>query len=155
MKRLLSAMLVIAAFTLVTFNRAPPPHRTLAPPPKPVVLPFFTQTGAGSLYSNRLVGRKTAAGDRFTQRGFTAAHPSLPLGTIVRVTNIDNGLMIKVEIDDRGPYTRGRIIDLSSAAGNALGIARGLAANVRLEAFEKDQVPKDQVPGQMASTAPP
>ncbi len=135
MNRSLNALLFIAVFGLAACNPAPP--RT---PPKPAEHPFFTETGAGSLYSNRLVGRKTAAGGRFTQDGFTAAHQSLPFGTIVRVTNVDNGLSVKVAIDDRGPYAKGRIIDLSSVAAHALGIQEEGIANVRLEAFKTDQV---------------
>ena len=136
MKRSLKALFLIAVLDLAGCN---PSHK--APAPKPVEHPFFTETGAGSFYSNRLVGKKTASGDKFTQLGLTAAHPSLPFGTIVKVTNMDNGLSIKVAIDDRGPYARDRIIDLSSTAAQALGIGADGVAPVKLEAFKTDQPP--------------
>jgi len=135
MKRSLSALLFIAVFCLAACN--PTTRKTLS---KPTEHPFFTETGMGSLYSNRLVGRKTAVGGRFSQYGFTAAHQSLPFGTIVRVTNMDNGMSVKVAIDDRGPYAKGRVIDLSSAAAQALGIQEEGVVNVKLEAFKIDQV---------------
>lgn len=136
MKRSLKAVLLIAVFDLATCT-PDAPHK---PPQKPMEHPFFTETGEGSRYSNRLVGRKTAAGGRFAQNGLTAAHQSLPFGTIVRVTNIQNGLSIKVSIDDRGPFVKDRVIDLSSAAAEALGIQQQGIANVKLEAFKTDQV---------------
>jgi rare lipoprotein A len=134
MNRSLNALLFIAVFGLAACNPTPPKT-----PPKPTDHPFFTEIGVGSQYSNWLVGRKTAAGGRFTQDGLTAAHQSLPFGRIVRVTNLDNGLSVKVAIDDRGPYAKGRIIDLSSAAAQALGIQEEGIANVKLEAFKTDQ----------------
>ena len=134
MNRPLNALLFIAVFGLAACN--PTTRKT---PSNPTEHPFFTETGVGSLYSNRLVGRKTAAGGRFSQAGFTAAHQSLPFGTIVRVTNMDNGMSVKVAIDDRGPFAKGRVIDLSSAAAQALGIQEGVV-NVKLEAFKTDQV---------------
>jgi rare lipoprotein A len=71
----------------------------------------------------------------------TAAHRSLPLGTIVRVTNLATGKSVKVRINDRGPYYKGRVIDLSAAAASALGIARKGTARLRIEAFASDQIP--------------
>lgn len=137
------ALLVIAALCPAPGKPEPPhkaPQKTQASQkPKPAEHAFFTQTGAGSRYSNRLIGRKTAAGGRFSQHGFTAAHRSLPFGTIVRVTNMANGLRVKVAIEDRGPHAKGRIIDLSSAAARALRIRKGGVAKVRLQAFKTDQ----------------
>jgi rare lipoprotein A len=134
MKRSLKALFLIAVLIVAGCDRSPK-----APAPKRSEPPFFTQTGAGSFYSDRLVGKKTAAGGRFTQHGLTAAHQRLPFGTVVRVTNMDNGLSIKVAIDDRGPYAGDRIIDLSSAAAQALGIHEDGIATVKLEAFKTDQ----------------
>jgi rare lipoprotein A len=133
MNRSSNALLFIAVLGLAACNPTPPK----TPPQKE--RPFFTETGTGSFYSNRLVGRKTASGGRFTQRHFTAAHRSLPLGTIVKVTNMDNGRSIKVAIEDRGPYAKGRVIDLSSAAAKALGIHKDGVATMKLEAFKTDQ----------------
>jgi len=134
MNRSFNASLFIAVLSLAACNPAPNKSQ------KPAEHPFFTETGVGSRYSNRLIGRKTAAGGRFSQDGFTAAHQSLSFGTIVRVTNMDNGMSVKVAIDDRGPYAKGRVIDLSSAAARALGIQKEGLVNVKLEAFKTDQV---------------
>ena len=134
MNRSFNASLFIAVLSLAACNPAANKSQ------KPAEHPFFTETGVGSRYSNRLIGRKTAAGGRFSQDGLTAAHQSLPFGTIVKVTNMNNGLSVKVVIDDRGPYAKDRIIDLSSAAAQALRIHEEGVVNVKLEAFKTDQV---------------
>ena len=133
MNRSLNRLLFIAVLGLAACNPTPPktPQKEQA---------FFTETGEGSFYSNRLVGKKTAAGDTGSpSTTFTAAHQTLPLGTVVRVTNMENGLSVKVSIGDRGPFAKDRIIDLSSAAAQALGIHEDGVANVKLEAFKTDQ----------------
>lgn len=76
----------------------------------------FTQVGQASFYANLLENRQTANGERFKQHLITAAHRTLPFGTRVKVTNRVNGKSVTVRINDRGPYIRGRIIDLSRAA---------------------------------------
>ncbi len=86
------------------------------------------QTGIASIYSGK--GGKTTSGEKPDLEGMTAAHPSLPFGTIVRVTNSQNNRSVVVRINDRGPFTRGRVIDLTPAAARALGFS-GLA-RVRL-----------------------
>jgi rare lipoprotein A len=83
------------------------------------------QSGIASVYAHS--GGKTASGERVAPGAFTAAHRSLPFGTRVRVTNRRNGRSIIVRINDRGPFVRGRIIDLSPAAARALGFS-GLAS---------------------------
>jgi rare lipoprotein A len=80
--------------------------------------------GEASYYGPGFHGRRTASGARFDKRRLTAAHPSLPLGTKVVVTNVENGRQIEVEINDRGPYAKGRVIDLSEAAARRIGITR-------------------------------
>jgi rare lipoprotein A len=85
------------------------------------------QDGLASWYGPKHHGKKTASGQPFNQNALTAAHPSLPFGTQVRVTNLANGKQVVVSINDRGPYKGGRIIDLSRAAARKLemdGIAR-------------------------------
>jgi rare lipoprotein A len=82
------------------------------------------QSGIAAIYSYR--GGKTASGEHSNPAGLTAAHRSLPLGSKVRVTNRRNGRNVVVRINDRGPFTRGRIIDLTPAAANHLGFS-GLA----------------------------
>jgi rare lipoprotein A (peptidoglycan hydrolase) len=85
---------------------------------------FHVEGGEASYYGPGFHGRRTASGARFDSRRLTAAHPSLPLGTKVVVTNVENGRQIEVEINDRGPYAKGRVIDLSEAAARRIGITR-------------------------------
>ncbi len=96
--------------------------------------PAFEQTGKASWYGPGFHGKKTANGEIYNQNELTAAHRTLPLGTEVEVTNVKNGKSVEVEINDRGPYVRGRVIDLSRAAAIELGMKeRGLAV-VQIEA---------------------
>jgi rare lipoprotein A len=82
--------------------------------------------GSASYYAAKFDGRRTASGERFDNSAMTAAHRTLPFGTLVRVTNIANGRSVILRINDRGPFARGRIIDLSRAAASELGlIVRG------------------------------
>jgi rare lipoprotein A len=94
------------------------------------------QTGLASVYSDRLNGEKTASGERYDSAGLTAAHRTLPLGALIRVTNLDNGRSVQVRVNDRGPHVQGRIVDLSSRAATALGMRTGVA-RVRLEILGK------------------
>src|SRR5215203_2536582 len=80
------------------------------------------QTGAASWYGPGFHGKKTANGERFNTHALTAAHKTLPFGTKVRVTNESTGKSVVVRINDRGPYAQGRVIDLSKAAADAVGI---------------------------------
>lgn len=96
--------------------------------------PGFRQVGLASWYGPGFHGRLTASGDRFDQNDLTAAHRKLPLGSEVKVTNLENGRSIVVEINDRGPYVAGRVIDLSKAAARRLGIIEEGLAKVRVEA---------------------
>lgn len=120
--------------------------QTAAPPGPPPALPqasapapFLTQTGLASFYGPAHDGKTTANGDTFDHQDFTAAHRTLAFGTKVRVTNLDNEQSVIVTITDRGPYVRGRIIDVSLAAARALGIEGKGVARVRLEAFRTGQ----------------
>ena len=78
--------------------------------------------GVASYYGKRFHGRRTANGERFDMNAMTAAHKTLPFGSRVEVTNPSNGKSVTVRINDRGPFTRGRTIDLSRAAAQAIGI---------------------------------
>ncbi len=89
--------------------------------------------GRASWYGRRFHGRRTASGETFNAYSHTAAHRSLPFGTRVRVTNLNNGRSVVVRINDRGPYSGGRIIDLSRAAAEAIGMLRTGTAPVRVE----------------------
>jgi rare lipoprotein A len=94
--------------------------------PRPELLggevPREFQRGTASWYGPRFNGRRTASGERFDMREFTAAHRTLPFGTLVRVHSLVNGRDVDVRITDRGPYAGNRIIDLSRAAAEELGM---------------------------------
>lgn len=90
------------------------------------------QEGIASYYSDRHHGRKTASGEVFDQHDMTAAHRTLPFGTRVRVRHLDNGREVTVRINDRGPFVKGRIIDLSYRAAKDLDMIRSGVAPVRV-----------------------
>jgi rare lipoprotein A len=84
-------------------------------------------TGIASFYGSDLHGRRTASGERFDKNGMTAAHRSYPFGSRLRVTNVGNGRSVVVRVNDRGPFVRGRIVDVSYAAARQLGfVGRGV-----------------------------
>lgn len=91
--------------------------------------------GKASYYANRFHGRKTASGETFRIHDFTAAHRTLPFGTSVKVTNLDNGKEVVVRINDRGPHLKSRVIDVSPAAAHILGLIGKGTVNVRIEAW--------------------
>ena len=93
----------------------------------------FSQTGKASWYGNKFHGRKTSSGERYDMNMMTAAHKTLPIPSYAKVTNLANGKSVVVRINDRGPYGRGRIIDLSRAAAERLGMLRSGVAPVRVE----------------------
>jgi rare lipoprotein A (peptidoglycan hydrolase) len=99
--------------------------------------PEFVQEGVASWYGPGFQGRKTANGERFDTYEMTAAHKTLPFNTLVKVTNLDNGVSAIVRINDRGPFVRGRIIDLSNAAKNT--IQMGGTAQVRIEIINPEE----------------
>jgi len=90
-------------------------------------------TGVASYYGRRFHGRLTANGERFNMRAMTAAHKTLPFGSKVRVTNPRNGREVTVRINDRGPFTPGRTIDLSRAAAERIGLVKRGHARVKLD----------------------
>ena len=98
---------------------APVAPDSVKSPAKATVVPLGN-IGSASWYGPGFNGKKTASGDIFDESKFTAAHKTLPLGTRARVTNLNNGKSVSVQINDRGPYAGDRIIDLSKAAARAL-----------------------------------
>ena len=96
---------------------------------------YVTETGKASFYGkgDNYDGRKTADGEIFNTNAYTAAHKTLPFNTMVTVKNLKTGKTVKVRINDRGPYARGRIIDLSYAAAKQLGIVRDGVGEVQLK----------------------
>src|SRR6202142_130528 len=103
------------------------------------------QVGTASWYGEYFQGKQTASGEPYDMRDFTAAHPTLPLGTFVRVTNVRNGKVVVVRINDRGPVVEGRIIDLSYNSAQALGFAEGGLQTVRLDIYHPENVAKLEI----------
>lgn len=95
----------------------------------------FTENGLASWYGRDFHGKSTANGERYNMYGMTAAHKTLPLGTIVRVTNKKNGKSIVVRVNDRGPFVSGRIIDLTKTGADKIGMLAAGTAPVRIEAI--------------------
>ncbi|WP_338939782.1 septal ring lytic transglycosylase RlpA family protein [Paraburkholderia sp. 22B1P] len=95
------------------------------------------QTGHASWYACKFEGRRTANGERYDGHALTAAHRTLPFGTYVRVTSLSTAKSIVVRINDRGPFVKGRIIDLSYAAASALGLTRAPSMGVQIERVEE------------------
>lgn len=94
--------------------------------------------GMASYYGHELAGNRTASGERFDPAQLTAAHRSLPFGSLVRVTNTSNGDSVVVRINDRGPFSRGRVIDVSQAAAREIGMHRSGTARVKLALLGDD-----------------
>jgi rare lipoprotein A len=90
------------------------------------------QSGSASWYGKELAGRPTASGEPFRPGRRTAAHPTLPFGTVVKVTRVDTGRSVQVVINDRGPYAKGRIIDLAQRAARRLDMVDAGVAKVEL-----------------------
>jgi rare lipoprotein A len=129
----------------------PTPSRPTSPPPSvtPDDLPgkpSVVEVGLASWYGPPYAGRKGADGSVYDQNAMTAANLTLPLGSVVRVTNLANEQSVIVRITDRGPFVRGRIIDLSLAAAKATGVYRAGVAKVRIEAVTPPPSPTS-IPG--------
>jgi rare lipoprotein A len=123
----------------------PAPRRMIAhhrPRPVSVVrrhdAPAHTDIAStgGGLASFYTESTKTANGETFNTHELTAAHPSLPFGTKLRVTNVTNGQSVTVRVNDRGPYVPGRVVDVSYAAADALGMVKGGVAKVKLDVVQ-------------------
>lgn len=93
----------------------------------------YTQEGIASYYADKYEGRPTASGEIFRQDLLTAAHKTLPFGTMVTITNLKNGKKIRVKINDRGPFVAGRIIDVTSRGARELDFIRDGIVNVKIE----------------------
>ncbi len=126
--------LVLAAFLLLMLS-ACAAHR---PARQPMGIAGWTETGIASWYGKDFNGKPTASGEIYDMYAMTAAHRELPLGSIVEVTNVGNGRSAKVVINDRGPFVKGRVIDLSYSAAKALGMAGAGTAMVRIKVMGRD-----------------
>ena len=129
---------LVATLLLAACHRAPPPAQPVPaapaqpvqPPPPPA--PVIYEEGIASWYGPAFDGRPTASGEIFDSSALTAAHRRLPFGTLVRVVNVETGSEVVVRINDRGPRIDGRIIDVSRAAADSLGMIRAGTVKVRL-----------------------
>lgn len=97
---------------------------------------LLTVDGIASYYSYGFEGRKTASGDIFDKKALTAAHREFPFGTLLRITNLSNGRSVEVTVNDRGPADKSRIIDLSEAAADEIGMVQGGTAKVRIDVLK-------------------
>jgi rare lipoprotein A len=116
------------------------PHRVAALHPRPISrvrvpdgdAKQSASHGVASFYSDT----ETASGEKFDKNELTAAHPSLPFGTKLRVTDVSSGRFVTVRVNDRGPYVRGRVVDISPSAAEALGMMDKGITNVRLDVVQ-------------------
>ncbi|MHB0850445.1 septal ring lytic transglycosylase RlpA family protein [Stutzerimonas nitrititolerans] len=127
--------LLLALFTAGCAERAPAPSSPDARTPA-ASQSRFSQQGKASFYARMHHGQRTASGELHDQNAMVAAHRSLPFGTRIRVTNLRNNKQVTVRINDRGPFVRGRIIDLSRAAAERIGMIDQGVARVRIETLE-------------------
>jgi rare lipoprotein A len=97
----------------------------------------YVEKGIASWYGKKYHGRRTANGERYDMHAMTAAHKRLPFGTLVLVKNLDNGKKTRVRINDRGPFKKGRIIDLSYAAAREIGMVHDGLARVRIKVVDR------------------
>ncbi|MHC8370259.1 septal ring lytic transglycosylase RlpA family protein [Pseudomonas sp. MDT1-85] len=96
----------------------------------------YDKSGVASYYGAKHHGKRTASGERFNKNSLTAAHRQLPFGTRVKITNLNNDRSCVVRVNDRGPYSRGRLIDVSREAAEQLGMLRSGTAKVRVQALD-------------------
>ncbi len=118
----------------------PEPTRRAAPkakPPKKAPPRVTPQIGKASYYARRFHGRRTASGERYDERAMTCAHPTLPFGTTVRVEHLGNGKSVVLRVNDRGPHTGRRIVDVSRAAAQALDLIQAGEARVKLVVIDR------------------
>lgn len=97
---------------------------------------LLTEEGMASYYSTGFNGKRTASGEIFDKNAFTAAHREFPFGTLLRVTNLSNDRSVEVTVNDRGPFKKGRIIDLSEAAARAIGMIQSGTAEVTIQVLK-------------------
>lgn len=107
----------------------------------------YDRTGVASWYGADFHGRRTANGETYDMGALTAAHPTLPMPTIVRVTNLENGRSVVVRVNDRGPFAEDRIIDLSRAGARELGFEQNGLARVRVAVLREASLRLKQAAG--------
>ena len=144
------AAALVCAFVLLTAGCAhrgarQPSERPPAPTPAPtpVAAPVeegFTEKGIASWYGEPYHGRRTASGEVYDMHRMTAAHKTLPFGSVVKVTRRDTGADVKVRVNDRGPFIEGRIIDLSYAAAKKIGLDNDGVAPVKIKVVGREEI---------------
>jgi rare lipoprotein A len=144
----IAALAAVIAFTILSASCA---HRGSAPvatrpspppsPPTETVTEGWSERGIASWYGEPYHGRRTASGEVYDMHAFTAAHPSLPFGTVVEVRRRDSGAEVTVRVNDRGPFIGGRIIDLSYAAARRIGLEVDGIAEVIVTAVGRAEPP--------------
>ncbi|MHB0970655.1 MAG: septal ring lytic transglycosylase RlpA family protein [Thermoanaerobaculia bacterium] len=114
-----------------------------------------TLAGRACYYSDFFEGRKTASGERFRHKRFTAAHRTLPFGTWLEVKSVETGKSIRLKVNDRGPYSGGFVLDLTRAAARALGVdvARDRRVTMRIVALPGEEVPEEETPTDAVAAA--
>lgn len=127
---ILAAGILASCSTTVRYS-----NKTHYSEPKPKVQASKGETffGKASFYADKYHGRTTANGERFDMHDYTAAHKELPFDTIVKVTNLKNGKSVVVRINDRGPFVKGRVIDLSKGAAEKIDMVAAGVVDVKLE----------------------
>lgn len=131
--RKISLGIGIAAFSALALALAGPERpRAEAAPVCAEALCGFEQAGVASYYAASLDGLPTAMGERYDHDALTAAHRDLPLGSVIEVTNLANERSVVLRVNDRGPFVRGRVLDVSGAAAEALDFRRAGLAEVRI-----------------------
>jgi len=147
MKRLASWILAVGIVLSIVSCAGKGVHEEpvipVLPSPVPAQVPdtVYRETGVASWYGRDFQGRTTASGEIFDMNGISAAHRTLPLGTVLSVTNLDNFKSIKVRINDRGPFVKGRVLELSFGAAKELGFASQGTARVKIESLDAVSAP--------------
>jgi len=132
MKKLPFVTIILLGFIAISCHRKSIPSSSLSGNGK-----IVTETGYASYYGDKFDGSRTANGEIFRQSGLTAAHKKLPFGTYVKVTNLSNNKSVVVRINDRGPFVRGRIIDLSKLAARQIDMMGAGVVKVWIEYRKK------------------
>jgi rare lipoprotein A len=130
----LRGAIALLAFSFLLSNAC-----SLVRPSRPILGAERAEVGNASWYGKRHQGKQTASGERYDGYAMTAAHRTLPFGTRLSVTNLENNRSVVVRVNDRGPYVDGRVIDLSLAAARALGITEEGVARVRLQPLDESR----------------
>jgi rare lipoprotein A len=142
--RPIHAVASIAAATLLACSGCATHSRAHVPPPSRPARIGLTETGIASWYGIPFDGRRTASGEIFDMRRLTAAHRTLPFNTWLEVTNLSNGKRVDVRITDRGPFIKGRIIDLSLGAAREIDMVREGIVPVRIKVIRPPKQEIDQ-----------